>query len=78
MDTIAVDIPDSLGWFVENRVSRGGYKSAADYFLSLAEIDRLAEKRLEVESKLLEPIDSPSVPVTLAFWAELRNEFDYR
>ena len=71
--SILIDIPDSLRPFVEEQVSRGGFKDAAEYLISLAEIDRLNDVRTDVEAKLLEAADRAAEPATPEFWAELRS-----
>jgi len=70
--SILIDIPDSLRPFVEGQVSRGGFKDAAEYLISLAEIDRLHDVRADLELKLLEAAKSPSELATPEFWAQLR------
>jgi hypothetical protein len=73
MDTVDIDIPLELQPFVEDQVVRRGYRDAAEYFLSLAEADRLRDVRADLEAKLLEAVQSPSTPMTSNDWSELRR-----
>jgi antitoxin ParD1/3/4 len=73
MNTVDLEIPEALRPFVEGQVASRGYRDAAEYFLSLAEADRLRDIRVGLEAKLLEAIQSPSTPMTSQDWHELRR-----
>ena len=73
MSTVAIDSPVVLRPFVDGQVSRRGYRDAAEYFLSLAEADRLRDLRADLEAKLLAAARTPSTPMTPADWADLRR-----
>jgi hypothetical protein len=73
MSTVAVPVSDALRPFVDGQVARRGHRDAAEYFLSLAEADRLRDVRADLEAKLAEAVASPSSPMTSADWGELRR-----
>ncbi len=73
MSTVAVPVSDALRPFVDGQVARRGYRDAAEYFLSLAEADRLRDVRADLEAKLAEAVATQSTPMTADDWADLRR-----
>lgn len=66
-----VSLSPSQHDFVAERVREGGYASASDYVRELILRDERAQEVLE--RKLLEALETPSLPLTEEVWAQLRQ-----
>ena len=72
MSTIGVDLPDHLLEFVELQVRRGEFASASEYIVALVNAAR--KKRSEIETALLEGLDSgPAEEWTSQEWADIKE-----
>jgi antitoxin ParD1/3/4 len=65
-----ISLPESLRSYVESRVKSGDYSTPSEFVRDLIRRDREQE---EIEQKLLEGLESPSIPVGKDFWKELRR-----
>lgn len=75
MDTMNLDLPESLKDFVLSQVAEGGYGSVSEYVRALirTEQDRRVQEALEVE--ILEGLNSgESTPMTPEDWQNIRRE----
>lgn len=74
MTTLNINLPDSLKEFVEQQAESGGYPSASDYVESLIREAQLCAVKQELDTKLLEGLDSgPATPMTRGDWDELKR-----
>ena len=64
MSNIDIHLPDKLQGYLNDQVTRRGYKNASEFVKELIEADRQRQVRQEVESMLLETIDGPFDPWT--------------
>jgi antitoxin ParD1/3/4 len=79
MTTLHISLPDTLGDFVQERVTRGGYKTADDYLRDLIHEDQRRKAQEKLDSLLQEGLDSgPSTPMTAQDWDEIRREVQHR
>jgi antitoxin ParD1/3/4 len=58
MSTMNISLPEQLRSFVEARVRQGQYSSASDYVRALIREDQERRAQAELESKLLNAIES--------------------
>ena len=65
-----ISLPQSLRSYVESRVESGDYSTPSEFVRDLIRGDREQE---EIEQKLLEGLESPSIPVGKDFWNQLRR-----
>ena len=65
-----ISLPEALRSYVESRVESGDYSTPSEFVRDLIRRDREQE---EIEQKLLEGLQSPSIPVGKDFWNELRR-----
>jgi antitoxin ParD1/3/4 len=76
-----ISLPDQLKHFVENQVS-GGYSSVSEYVRELVRADQKRKAKEQLETVLLEALQSEPEAVTPEWWAKLRqdirNEADSR
>ena len=73
METMNVELPESMRQFVQARVSEGGYGSVGDYLRELIRADQ--EKAGErLDARLLEGLDSGEpIAVTPDYWEEKKR-----
>ncbi len=72
MSTIPLELPDDLLQFVEAKVQQGQFASANDYIVAL--VDAARSKRSEIESALLEGLQSgPAEEWTTQEWADIKQ-----
>lgn len=74
MESMNISLPDPLKQFVDGQIAQGRYSSASEYVRELirAEEKRKAEEQLE--SKLLEGLNSPESELTAADWHAIRKD----
>ena len=58
MSTLNISLPEAMKAFVETQVASGQYGSASDYIRDLIRSDQRRRAEQELESKLLEALDS--------------------
>jgi antitoxin ParD1/3/4 len=76
MSTLQISLPDSLKEFVESQAARGGYASTGEY---LEAVLRAVQKRQawdNLESLILEGLESPTREMTAQDWLELHRKVD--
>jgi antitoxin ParD1/3/4 len=65
-----ISLPESLRSYVESRVASGHYSTPSEFVRDLIRRNREQE---ELEQKLLEGMQSPSVSAGKDFWNQLRR-----
>jgi antitoxin ParD1/3/4 len=74
MTTMRISLPESMREFVEEQVRRGGYNTPGEYVRALIREAQLRAARQELESKLIEGLESgPATPMTPEDWEELKR-----
>lgn len=74
MQTMNISLPDQLKHFVETQVSGGGYSSVSEYVRELVRADQKHKAKEQLETVLLEALQSEPETVTPEWWAKLRQE----
>ncbi len=75
MTTLNISLPDTLGEFVQERVTRGDYGTASDYLRELIHEDQRRKAQEKLDALLREGLESgPSTPMTAQDWDEIRLE----
>lgn len=65
-----ISLPESLRSYVESHVESGAYSTPSEFVRDLIRRDR---EQGEIQQKLLEGLQSPSVPVGKDFWNNVRR-----
>lgn len=73
MTSMNISLPESLKLFVEEQVGKGGYSTASEYLRELIREAQSRRDRQELESKLLDGLQSPSSEMTADDWTFLRE-----
>ena len=60
MSSRDITLPDELHSYLERESGRRGYKNVSEFVQSLVEAERHRDVRKEVETLLLEALDSPA------------------
>jgi len=67
-------MPESTEQFIQEQVSAGKFASASEYVVDLVEQDRRRGAKKELESLLLEGLESgPGIDVTPEYWEAKRE-----
>ena len=74
MVKINLMLPDDLGKKAQAHAMRAGHPSIEDYVRALIREDVDREISSELESALLEGLDSPAEEMTAAHWAKMRAD----
>jgi antitoxin ParD1/3/4 len=75
MATMNISLPDAMRDYVEERIGRGGYSTASEYFRMLVREDQRRKEHEALEALLIEAIESgPSIEATPEFRQRLRAE----
>jgi len=75
MTTVTISLPESLKEFIDHQLVAKGYGNVSEYFRSLLRDAQRAEADARMEALLLDGLASgDDVPLTRAFWAELKTE----
>ncbi len=75
MTTLNVSLPDTLGEFVQERITQGGYDTVDDYLRELIHQDQRRKAQEKLDALLQEGLDSgPSTPMTAQDWDDIRYE----
>jgi antitoxin ParD1/3/4 len=73
--TVTISLPESLKEFVERQTATKGYGNASEYFRTLLRDARAKEEDARLEALLLEGLASgEAIPLTRAFWSDLKTE----
>lgn len=71
--TLNISLPEPMRAFIEARVNEGFYGSASDYVRALIREDQKRQEQVNLESKLLEAIESGKFDaMTPEFFEQLR------
>ena len=74
MTTMNISLPDEMKAFVESQLAREGYASASEYLRDLIRDDRKRRAKRELESKILEGLQGPSVVMNRDEWDSVERE----
>ena len=71
MTTLTINLPDSLGEFLQRQVVADGHSSVEAFIQHLIREDQMRKARKKINEMLLEGINSGDpIPVTAAYWEE--------
>lgn len=76
MTTVTISLPESLKAFIDDQVVVKGYGNVSEYFRTLLRDAQAREEEARLEALLLEGLvaGGDDIPLTRAFWKELRTE----
>lgn len=75
MATVTISLPEPLKNFVDGQLADKGFGTVSEYFHSLLREAQARERDARLEALLLEGVSSGEpIPLTKAFWADLRQE----
>ena len=74
MITMNISLPDEMKTFIEAQMSQDGYASASEYLRALVREAHKWKARQELETKLLEGLQSPASELTAEDWQSMRRE----
>jgi antitoxin ParD1/3/4 len=74
MTTMNISLPEEMKAFVEAQMARDGFASASEYLRTLIREDQKRLARRELEAKLLEGLQGPSVVMTPDDWDSIERE----
>ena len=76
MPTVTVSLPDSLKSFIDEQLATKGYGNVSEYFRSLLREAQTRQDDARLEALLVEGLASggADVPLTRAFWKDLKTE----
>lgn len=75
MTTVTVSMPDSLKEFLDTEVNTKGYGNVSEYIRSLLREAQAKNSDARFEVLLLEGLaGSKDIPLTPAFWRELKSD----
>ncbi|MEF7613019.1 type II toxin-antitoxin system ParD family antitoxin [Aquincola sp. MAHUQ-54] len=69
-----ISLPDPLKQFVDGQIAQGRYSSVSEYIRELIRADEKRKAEEELETKLLEGLQSPKSALTAAEWSSIRKE----
>jgi antitoxin ParD1/3/4 len=76
MTTVTISLPETLKTFIEEQLSTKGYGNVSEYFRSLLRDAQERDEEARLETLLLEGLadGGGDIPITRAFWKELKTE----
>ena len=74
MQSMNISLPDPLKKFVDGQIAQGRYSSVSEYVRELIRADEKRKAEAELETKLLEGLNSPETELTPADWNAIRKE----
>jgi antitoxin ParD1/3/4 len=74
MTTVTISLPESLKKFVDAQLASKGYGNVSEYFRSLLREAQAREEDARLQALLLEGLASERIPLTDAFWTDLKAE----
>jgi len=78
-ETMTISLPPSLKAKVDDLITRGDYGTASEYFRDLVRQDIKRRIQAELESRLLESLDSGEpTPLTKKDFDDIRSEVRHR
>ncbi|MFZ5594614.1 MAG: type II toxin-antitoxin system ParD family antitoxin [Pseudomonadota bacterium] len=69
-----ISLPDPLKQFVDGQVAQGRYSSASEYVRELIRADERRKTEEQLETKLLEGLNSVESKLTPEDWSAIRRE----
>jgi Arc/MetJ-type ribon-helix-helix transcriptional regulator len=67
---VMIDFPDTLAHHFQAQINAGPYRTLSDYLQHLVQQDQ--DRKAQLETRLLEALDSPASPLTQDDWDEIR------
>jgi Arc/MetJ-type ribon-helix-helix transcriptional regulator len=74
MTTISLELPDTIGRFVEEQAAKEGFDGAGEYIRSMLRDLLMRKAKEELDAALLEGLDSPSRELHVREWEDMRRE----
>lgn len=74
MTTMNISLPDDMKTFIDGQIAREGYASASEYVRALIREEQKRQARLDLEAKLAEGLEGPSVLMTREDWDGIRRD----
>ena len=74
MQSMNISLPDPLKQFVDGQVAQGRYSSASEYVRELIRADEKRKAEVQLETKLLEGLNSTESELKPADWKAIRKE----
>ena len=76
MTTVTISLPETLRTFIDEQLATKGYGNVSEYFRSLLRDAQERDEDARLEALLLEGLakGGDDIPLTRAFWKELKTE----
>jgi len=74
MPSMNISLPDPVKEFVDGQIAQGRYSSASEYVRELIRADEKRKAEEQLETKLLEGLNSAEAELTTADWTAIRQE----
>jgi antitoxin ParD1/3/4 len=76
MTTVTISLPETLKTFINQQLATKGYGNVSEYFRSLLREAQAREEEARLEALLLEGMacEGDDIPLTRAFWKDLKSE----
>ncbi len=74
MATMNISLPDPMKEFIETQTSKEGFGSVSEYLRSIIREVQKRQAKQELEAKLLESLQGPSVVMTREDWDSIERE----
>lgn len=74
MQSMNISLPEPLKQFVDGQIATGRYSSASEYVRELIRADERRKAAEELETKLLEGLNSGETELTADDWHAIRRE----
>ena len=76
MTTVTISLPETLKDFIDDQLATKGYGNVSEYFRTLLREAQQREEDARLEALLLEglAIGGDEIPLTRAFWKDLKTE----
>jgi antitoxin ParD1/3/4 len=74
MQSMNISLPEPLKQFVDGQIAQGRYSSASEYIRELIRADEKRKAEEQLETMLLEGLNSPESELTAVDWQNIRRE----
>jgi antitoxin ParD1/3/4 len=74
MTAVTISLPESLKKFVDAQLASKGYGNVSEYFRSLLREAQAREEDARLRTLLLEGLASDRIPLTDAFWTDMKAQ----
>jgi antitoxin ParD1/3/4 len=74
MATMNISLPDPMKEFIETQSSKEGFGSVSEYLRSIIREVQKQQAKRELEAKLMEGLQGPSVVMTREDWDSIERE----